>query len=192
MDQCQLFEEHESDPKIAQGNTSDPQVYFEVDAFLGDARRIYDSISKVLWKHYVGNSQGRWRSIRKLVESEAALATIPAEFPQPLKQSWDVFGIKLTDYRDFVMHIAPLAGEGATWMNRYDGRWALRSGSPPIPRPRAGRSITTSRRWGRCAEVLPRFGHAPDRIMRATNGTAGRRSTHRKSIAPQIFAERTA
>jgi hypothetical protein len=129
MDQCQLFEEHESDAKITQGNTSDPRVYFEVDAFLGDARRVYDSISKVLWKHYVGNAQGRWRSIRKLVESETALATIPAEFSQPLKQSWDAFGIKLTDYRDFVMHIAPLAGEGATWMNR----WGATVGLPTDP-----------------------------------------------------------
>jgi hypothetical protein len=120
VDKCRLFEEHHPDAR--RGNTSDPRIYFEVDAFLGDARRVYDSISKVLWKHYVGRPRGRWRSIRKLVESETALALIPAEFAELLKQGWDAFGLKLTDYRDFVMHIAPLAGDGATWMDRYDGR----------------------------------------------------------------------
>lgn len=133
MEKCRLFDEHHPDAGILSGNTSDPRVYFEVDAFLGDARRVYDSISKVLWKHYVGKPQGRWRSIRKLVESETALATIPAEFAQLLKQSWDEFGAKLTDYRDFVMHIAPLAGEGATWMDRYDGRWGASVGLPTDP-----------------------------------------------------------
>jgi hypothetical protein len=131
VDKCRLFEEHH--PDANRGNTSDPWIYFEVDAFLGDTRRVYDSISKVLWKHYVGRPQGRWRSIRTLVESETNLATMPAEFAQLLKQSWDAFGVKLTDYRDFVMHIAPLAGEGATWMNRYGGRWGATVGLPTNP-----------------------------------------------------------
>jgi len=131
VDKCRLFEEHH--PDTHRGNTSDPRIYFEVDAFLGDARRAYDSISKVLWKHYVGKPQGRWRSIRKLVESETSLATIPPEFAQLLKQSWDAFGVKLTDYRDFVMHIAPLAGEGATWISRYGGRLGATVGLPTNP-----------------------------------------------------------
>ena len=120
-------------PNALRGNTSDPRIYFEVDAFLGDARRVYDSISKVLWKHYVGRPKGRWRSIRALVESETDLALIPAEYAELLKQSWDKIGEELTAYRDFVMHTAPLAGEGATWMNRYDGRWGATVGLPTDP-----------------------------------------------------------
>ena len=131
VDKCRLFEEYH--PDALRGNTSDPRIYYEVDAFLGAARRVYDAISKVLWKHYVGKPQGRWRSIRKLVESKTELATIPAEFAQPLKQSWDAFGVKLTDYRDVVMHIAPLAGEGATWMDRYGGQWGAKVGLPTNP-----------------------------------------------------------
>jgi hypothetical protein len=131
VDKCRLFEEHH--PDAYRGNTSDSRTYFEVDAFLGDARRVYDSISRVLWKHYVGRPQGRWRSIRTLVESESNLATIPAEFAKLLEHSWDAFGVKLTHYRDFVMHIAPLAGEGATWMDRYGGRWGATVGLPTNP-----------------------------------------------------------
>lgn len=64
------------------------------------------------------------------------MATIPAEYAKRLKQSWDAFGIKLTAYRDFVMHTAPLAGdEGATWLNRYDGgRWGATVGLPTNPK----------------------------------------------------------
>lgn len=132
-DKCRLFEELPAATNSMQGNTSDDRMYFEVDAFLGAARRVYDSISKVLWKHYVGRPKGRWRSVRSLVESEANLASIPADYAQALKESWDAFGEKLTDYRDVVMHIAPLAGEGATWMNRYDGRWGATLGLPTNP-----------------------------------------------------------
>lgn len=67
------------------------------------------------------------------VESETSLETIPAEFAKRLTQSWGAFGIKLTDYRDVVMHIAPLAGEGATWLNRYGGRWGATVGLPTNP-----------------------------------------------------------
>jgi hypothetical protein len=130
-DKCRLFEQLSTNS--TSGNTSDDRMYFEVDAFLGAARRVYDSISKVLWKHYVGRPQGRWRSIRTLIESDANMATIPAEYADVLKQSWDTFGVKLTDYRDLVMHIAPLAGDGATWMNRYDGRWGATLGLPSNP-----------------------------------------------------------
>jgi hypothetical protein len=33
------------------GSISDPRTYWEADAFIGVARRIYEAISKVLWKH---------------------------------------------------------------------------------------------------------------------------------------------
>jgi hypothetical protein len=131
VDMCRLFEEHHSDAR--RGNASGgARIHYEVDAFLGAARRVYDSISKVLWKHYV-DLPGRWRSIRGLVESETELAKIPAEFAQLLKQSWDAVGVKLTDYRDVVMHNAPLAGDESIWMNRYGDRWGAKVGLPTDP-----------------------------------------------------------
>jgi hypothetical protein len=48
---CQLFE-HIPPGTAIHGNTSDPRVFYEIDAFLGAARRVYESIRKVLWKHY--------------------------------------------------------------------------------------------------------------------------------------------
>lgn len=132
VDMCRRWEEQH--PDAHSGNSSGGAlIHYEVDAFLGAARRVYDSISKVLWKHYVGG-RGRWRSIRSLVESEMELAKIPAEFGQLLEQSWGAVGEKLTDYRDVVMHIAPLAGDGAIWMKRYGGKWGATVGLPTNPR----------------------------------------------------------
>ena len=35
------------------------------------------------------------------------------------------------------MHIAPLADEGATWMNRYGGQWGAKVGLPTNPGARS-------------------------------------------------------
>jgi hypothetical protein len=40
----QLFERHHPPGIANRGNTSDPRVFYEVDAFLGAARRVYESI----------------------------------------------------------------------------------------------------------------------------------------------------
>jgi hypothetical protein len=63
VEKCRLFEEHS--PVGLSGNTSDPRIYYEIDAFLGDARRVYESIRKVLWRHYPtpgvnGHVEGLW------------------------------------------------------------------------------------------------------------------------------------
>jgi hypothetical protein len=62
-DKCRLFEELH--PDAIRGNTGDDRIYFEVDGFLGDARRVYESIRKVLWKHYPTAGRSRWRGIRE-------------------------------------------------------------------------------------------------------------------------------
>jgi hypothetical protein len=48
----QLFERKYPLGTAVRGNTGDPRVFYEVDAFLGAARRVYEAIRKVLWKHY--------------------------------------------------------------------------------------------------------------------------------------------
>jgi hypothetical protein len=57
-DKCKLFDGLNSNSK--RGNTSDDRIYFEIDGFLGDARRVYESIRKVLWRGYptVGRHSG--------------------------------------------------------------------------------------------------------------------------------------
>src|ERR1700754_3948283 len=51
VEKCRQFDEAVR-PAAHSGNISDSRTLFEVDAFLSAARRIYEAISKVLWKHY--------------------------------------------------------------------------------------------------------------------------------------------
>jgi hypothetical protein len=112
----QLFEKTHSPGTAIKGNTSDPRVFYELDAFLGAARRVYEAIRKVLWKHY-GTGQGRWRSIQTAVASTGVL---PAPFAKQLTASWELFGKRLKEYRDCVAHNDPLNDGGTTcWMDWY-------------------------------------------------------------------------
>jgi hypothetical protein len=127
-----LFERLHPVGTAVKGNTSDPSVFYEVDAFLGSARRVYESLRKVLWKHYRGRgTTGRWSSIRKVVNSPDG---IPTSFAASLQQSWWSVGEKLTAYRDCVAHYDPLT-DGATtcWMNWHGDRWGVTVKLPSNP-----------------------------------------------------------
>jgi hypothetical protein len=126
VDKCRLFEELQSDS--VRGNTSDDRIYFEVDGFLGDARRVYESIRKVLWKHYPTAGKSRWRGIRETMNDQANV--IPTHFAELLEQSWTRFGEKLTAYRDCISHYVPLTDNAPCWMSRFDHRWGA---TVPLP-----------------------------------------------------------
>ena len=130
VDKCRLFEELHAD--AIRGNTDDPRIYFEVDAFLGDARRVYELIRKVLWRHYPTPGKSRWRGIRQTLDDPSKV--IPTQFAELLEQSWTGFGEKLTAYRDCISHYVPLTYHGATcWMSRFDGRWGATVTLPTNP-----------------------------------------------------------
>jgi hypothetical protein len=135
---CHLLEQMHPGSKPTKANTSGgEQIVFEVDAFLSAARRVYEAISKVLWKHYAAprGMNGRWGSMRKAVRGLEQLNIVPAAFFQTLKQSWDGPGENLADYRNYVMHTASLAASGAPcWMNRFDGRWGATVLLPANPK----------------------------------------------------------
>lgn len=124
---CRLFDElHGYREGPQSGNTGDCRVLFEVDAYLGAARRIYEAISKVLWKHYNDspNGKGRWSSMRKTVAAiESGSTKVPAQIATPLTASWNSYGAKLADYRNYVAHTGALSSSGVCWMSRFDGRW---------------------------------------------------------------------
>src|SRR5258705_2977663 len=102
------------------GNTADPRVFYEIDAFLGAARRVYESLIRVLWKHYYPGAPDRWSSIRIAVDS---IDKVPPLFAAELRQSWTTFGVKLADYRDCVTHYVPLTNGSTTcWMDSYGNR----------------------------------------------------------------------
>ena len=76
MDKCRLFEEIY--PDAIRGNAGDDRIYFEVDGFLGDARRVYESIRKVLWKHYPTPGRSRWRGIRETMNDPSKVFRRPS------------------------------------------------------------------------------------------------------------------
>lgn len=127
-----LFESLHPIGTAISGNTSDPRVFYEIDAFLGAARRVYESIRKVLWKHYQGRgTTGRWRSIRTVLTSPG---NVPESFMNSLRDSWQSVGEKLTAYRDCVAHYDPLTDGGTTcWMNWYGNRWGMTVKLPSNP-----------------------------------------------------------
>lgn len=127
-----LFERLHPVGTAVSGNTSDPRVFYEVDAFLGAARRVYESIRKVLWKHYQGRGvTGRWRSIRTVLTSPG---NVPEPFLTGLRESWRSVGTKLTAYRDCVAHYDPLTdGLTTCWMDWYGNRWGMTVKLPSNP-----------------------------------------------------------
>lgn len=122
VEKCALFEEMDHPVGTFSGNTHESRIYFEVDALLAAARRTYDFMANLLWKHYSPPGRtGRWRSIRTAVKSEGVL---PPDVAEWLRDSWSEVGLTAGGYRDCLMHHAPLTnGNETCWMHRYGNRW---------------------------------------------------------------------
>ena len=134
-----LFERKHPLGTAVRGNTNDPRVFYEIDAFLGAARRVYESIIKVLWKHYYPRTSGRWGSIRKAIDS---LDKVPPVFTTELQQSWSTFGEKLADYRNCVAHYVPLTdGNTTCWMDWYGTRWGMTIKLPANPNKKSRKAF---------------------------------------------------
>jgi hypothetical protein len=123
VENTQLFNQHHPVGSAVRGNLDDPRVYYETDAFLGAARRIYESLIRVLWKHYYAGSRGRWNSTRTAVKS---LDKVPRLFATELQESWRSTGIKLADYRNCVAHYLPLTnGQTTCWFELFEEHWGM-------------------------------------------------------------------
>lgn len=134
----QVFEGLHPSGTATWGNTSDPRIFYELDAFLGAARRIYEAIRKVLWKHYGNGTGGRWDKIHSALKSKL----LPLTFSKQLNESWEAFGEKLADYRNCVAHYDPLTnGETTCWMERYGSRWGMTVKLPDNPSSQSRRSF---------------------------------------------------
>jgi hypothetical protein len=145
---CQRLESVRPQPPTRKGsNTSDPRIFFEVDAFLAASRRAYDAISNVAWKHYLRRS-GRWSSAHKAIKWIAKNpGELPLEIAEPLKESWDNCGAKLTHYRDYIMHHVPqISGSQTVWMDGFDGRWGATIPLPANPETMSRASSNPTRK----------------------------------------------
>lgn len=117
--------------------TDDQRVYFEIDAFLGSARRFYEQLRKVLWKHG-GQSANRPQSFPKVLKA----VRLPPDYIETLDESWSEYGQKLKGYRDSVFHYDPL-NEGHTnvRMRPVGNRWGLILRLPENPEAKSRSSF---------------------------------------------------
>jgi hypothetical protein len=136
---CQLFERTHPPGTARRGNTSDPRVFYEIDACLGAARRVYEFIEKVISKHYFPGRKRRGSSIQNVIDM---LRKVLPLFATELQASWDTFGKKLKNYRDCVAHNDPLTDGGTTcWMDWYGNRWGMTIKLPANPQARSRRAF---------------------------------------------------
>lgn len=122
-----LFEDLHPAETTSRGNTSSGRVYFETDAFLAGARRVYEQIGRVVWKHYGKGT--RPRSYSAVID--AAQDRLPPAFVSACQASWQQHGVKLKGYRDCIAHNTPVNdGHTTCWLSRVEQRWAM---TVPLP-----------------------------------------------------------
>lgn len=133
------FEKNFPQETTVRGNIHGPNVYYEIDAFLSSGRRIYETISNVLWKHYHRGEPGRWSGMNKAIKS---LDKVPLQFASELRESWNRYGSKLKDYRDCVMHHVPLHETSETcWLNRHGKNWGMTVKLPANPQAKSRKQL---------------------------------------------------
>jgi hypothetical protein len=127
---AQQFESFKHSPRAISGNTDDPRVYIEIDAFLSSAPRFYEQLRRLLWKHF-GTSNPRPRSFETLLESHLKVSE---DYWLILNGSWRDHGATLKKYRDRMSHYDPLnAGVLTVWLEPKDGRWRMTARLPNNP-----------------------------------------------------------
>jgi len=126
-----LFERDYPPGKAVRGNTDDPRVFYEIDAFLGAARRVYEFTEKLILKHYFPGKKHRGSSMQNVINM---LRKVLPLFATELQESWNKFGKNLKDYRDCVAHNDPLnEGSNTCWMNWHGNRWGMTIRLPANP-----------------------------------------------------------
>jgi hypothetical protein len=138
VDVAALFESLH--PVVTEGNTGGEAIYFELEAFLSAARRVYESIRKVLWKHYGPPRGSRWTSIRQVLKNPY---NIPEHFQEILCESLNNYGFKLADYRDCIAHSDPLNdGYPTCRLRGFGGRWGVENILPSNPECKSRKKYT--------------------------------------------------
>jgi hypothetical protein len=130
---------HGDAPVVAFGNQY--EAYWELDALLTAARRAYDASRYILWSVFGPNKGGLPSNFKKTLP---ACSKLPPELRNTLELSWQGYGERLTDYRDCVIHYAPIAfGLGTAWMQKLDGGvWSVLMRIPDNPEAQSQSAFT--------------------------------------------------
>lgn len=134
-------------------------AWYELDALLTAARRTYDATRFLLWQAF-----GSGDSVpRNFIRAVRACTKLPPHLRAELQRSWTTNCEKLTDYRDCLMHYAPLnPGMAEARMTRVDGRtWTMSALLPDNPETKSAERFTFARRldalaygWSVAAETV--------------------------------------
>lgn len=83
---------------------SHPEPYYEFDAWLSAAIRVYDTSRYIIWDAFRGTG-----SIPSTFDTVVKVANgIPDDLKQRLEQSWQTYGVRIKAYRDCIHHYSPL------------------------------------------------------------------------------------
>jgi hypothetical protein len=80
-----------------------PVPYYELDALLSAARRVYDKTGHVAWQAFGGGGRNMPDNLEDLLKR---WRDMPPEVRARLEGSWEAVGVKLKDYRDCTQHFA--------------------------------------------------------------------------------------
>jgi hypothetical protein len=119
---------------------SHPEPYFEFDALLNSARRVYSNLQFVLWNRF-----GRKHDIPKQFDSTVKGCD---RLPEPLRlvflESWANWGRRIRAYRDCIAHNTPIdMGNSPLHMKEIlPGFWSASARIPDNPEVQSRREFT--------------------------------------------------
>lgn len=97
-----------------------PAPYYEFDACVTAGRRLFEAGRHLLWKVH-GNGgpapDGFWTTLQELRASSG----ISDALSEKLEETWSLYGRKLSDYRNCIIHHVPVDfGMTSAWMQRHE------------------------------------------------------------------------
>ena len=136
------------------GGTQDPLVlfqgneepYFEFDALVTTARRLYDAPSAALWNRFNSRPTDAPHRLEPML---ARIDNMPQQVRERITTSWERHGKRARDYRDSIVHWADTEhGFGSVDLFRHEalGTWGALARIPDNPEVKSRVKFTFAQR----------------------------------------------
>jgi hypothetical protein len=121
------------------------EMYFEFDAIVSVALRLYDAPGPLLWNVFSKKKGGCPKHIPDVLK---ACAGIPEQLRNELSRSWQTFGPRLKDYRDCVHHHTSLEMQLGTadLIKNAQGLWTTLLRIPDNPDVKSSKAFKLTQR----------------------------------------------